>query len=218
MEGKNKTINKRKYNSLNNSIKFIPEDNDFNEFLKSIKNFGIVTKNVYNAFDSKINFNEKLVISWLNERKFNSQLLFRKTRDGSTPEDFHYKCDNKGITIIFIETVKEYIFGGYTELQWDKYSGYKSDNSTFLFSFNNMEKLTKKILINLFNSYDSIYCSIDKSPWFGNSNPDICFNGTLNNGQTSKEKDTSFESIYKLTNGEEFWEVKELEVHKIIYL
>ena len=90
-------------------------------------------------------------------------MLFRKTRDGSTPKDFHKKCDNKGITIIFIETVKGFKFGEYTELEWDKKSGYKEDNSTFIFSFDNKKKYTR---INNYNE-PSINCTYDESPWFG---------------------------------------------------
>ena len=78
-------------------------------------------------------FDQKLVKSWLNNRSFISELLFRKTRDGSTPKDFHNKCDNKGITIIFIETTKGYKFGGYTEWQWERKGGIKKDKSTFIF-------------------------------------------------------------------------------------
>ena len=53
-------------------------------------------------------------------RKFKAELLFRKTENGSKSDDFHKYCDNKGITISFIETTKGYIFGGYTELEWEK--------------------------------------------------------------------------------------------------
>ena len=68
-------------------------------------------------FDSKIEFEQKLFKDWLNKKKFKSELLLRKSRDGSKPEDFHRKCDNKGNKITIIETTKGNIFGGYTELQ-----------------------------------------------------------------------------------------------------
>ena len=121
----NKSLNK--CNSFNFNIKFYPEENEINQLLETIKNFGMISENTQKIFDSKIEFDEKLVISWLNNKKFKSELLFRKTRDGSTPKDFHDKCDNKGITIVFIETTKGYKFGGYTELQWDKSNGGKRD-------------------------------------------------------------------------------------------
>ena len=207
-------LKQKKYNPLNNTIKFSPEDQEINKFLQSIKIYGVLIKSVHNTFDSKINFNENLVISWLNKKNFISELLFRKTRDGSTLKDFHKKCDNKGTTIIFIETVKGFKFGGYTELEWDKKSGYKEDNSTFIFSFDNKKKYTR---INNYNE-PSINCTYDESPWFGCLNADIKFNGTLNKGQSANYNITSFSSGTRLTNGEMFYDVKELEVHKIIYL
>ena len=166
----------------------------------------------YNKFDSKIEFDEKLVISWLNNKNIKSELLFRKTRDGSTSNDFHNKCDNKGITIIFIETTKEYKFGGYTELEWDN-TGYNTNKSTFLFSFNNNQKYIAR------NNNYSIYCGSDYGPRFGCGYPEIYLYKTLNKGQSYDYSDeNTFVLGRKLTNGEEYWNVKELEAFKITYI
>ena len=152
-------------------------------------------------------------MSWLNNRNFKSELLFRKTRDGSTPNDFHNKCDNKGITIVFIETTKGYKFGGYTELQWNLKSGHIKDNTTFVFSFDNKQKYTAR------NSNQSIYCGSNYGPWFGSSsNPEIYLYTTLNKGRSYDSPGNTFVLDRKLTNGEEYWDVKELEVYKIEYL
>ena len=94
---------------------FLNEDG-INQFLENIKKFGDIKYIPIRIFDSKIEFDEELVKKWLNYREFNSELLYRKTRDGSSPNDFHNRCDNKGITITFIETTKGYKFWGYTEL------------------------------------------------------------------------------------------------------
>ena len=80
-----------------------------NELYVKIKNIDIILKKL---FDSKIEFDVELVKSWLDNRNFKTELLFRKTRDGSSVNDFHNKCDNKGITITFIETYKGYKFRG----------------------------------------------------------------------------------------------------------
>ena len=87
------------------------EGNEINLFNELIKSFGNL--NLKNYFNSNIKFDQKSVKSWLNNRDFTSELLFRKTRDGSTSDDFHKHCDNKGIAITFIETTKGYKFGGY---------------------------------------------------------------------------------------------------------
>ena len=186
-------------------------EKDISEFLERIKHFGIVEESNYKIFDSNIEFEQELVKSWLNNRNFKSELLFRKSRDGSTPKDFHDKCDNKGITIIFIETIKGYKFGGYTELQWDYIYKAKKDKSTFIFSFNHREKYVAR------NNNESITCDPNVGPYFGFNWPEIYLYDTLNTGQSFDSNSNTFLSGRKLTNGEEYWDVKELEVYKIIY-
>ena len=207
-----KNINERinKYNSFNSEICFNSGDKE-STLLDIIKQFGNIEEKKSKLFDSKIDFDEDLVKLWLNNREFKTELLFRKTRDGSTPKDFQNKCDNKGITIIFIETTKGYKFGGYTELQWDDHDGYKKDKSTFIFSFNNKEKYLAR------NDNESIYCSSREGPRFGCGWPDIYLYRSLNKGQSWDDYRNTFLLGRKLTNGEEFWDVKELEVYKITY-
>ena len=148
----------------------------------------------------------------MNNRNFTSELLFRKSRDGSTPNDFHNKCDNKGTTILFIETTKGYKFGGYTELQWDKSGKGKKDKSTFIFSFNQREKYTTR------NDNNTIACVSNEGPRFGSSWPEIYFYQTLNKGESFDHSSNTFVLGKKMTNGEQNWDVKELEVHKISYI
>ena len=124
---------------------------------------------------------------------------------------FHNKCDNKGIIITFIETTKGYIFWGYTELTWDKSGSFKKDKSTFIFSFNNRQKYNAR------NNNPSIFCSYNKGPRFGCGYPEIYFNGTLDIGESS-DVSCTFTDKRALTNGEQYWDVKELEVYKIIYI
>ena len=198
-----------KKNSLDLEFKFFPKDEGINQLIKIIQKFGYI-KNA--LFDSKIEIDQELIKTWLNNKKFKAELLFRKTRDGSKPNDFHNKCDNKGITIVFIETTKGYKFGGYTELQWDNKSGAKTDKSTFIFSFNHKQKYTPK------NNNTTIACYSEEGPRFGCGFPEIYLKGTLNSGRSFDNPSCSFVGGRKLTNGEEFWDVKELEVYKITYL
>ena len=66
-------------------------------------------------------------------------LIYRGSRDGFTAKAFHSNCDNKSPTISIIKSVKNKIFGGYTEKTWEG-NGYKNDDKAFLFSFTNKEK------------------------------------------------------------------------------
>ena len=73
----NKNI--EKISDLDINFKFNLEESKVNKLLDSIKIFG---KIVENKFDTKIDFDEKLVKSWLDGRKFKCELLYRKSRDG----------------------------------------------------------------------------------------------------------------------------------------
>ena len=43
--------------------------------------------------------------------------LFQASRDGSSSESFHSKCDNKGPTVTIVNSVNS-IFGGFTDVPW----------------------------------------------------------------------------------------------------
>ena len=197
---------------VKNDIKFFQnEEESINNLLNTIKTFGEI-KNDNRLFDSIIKFDENLVKIWLNNRQFKAELLYRKSRDGSTPNDFHTRCDNKGITITFIETTKGYIFGGYTELLWDKSNSSKKDKSTFIFSFNNKQKYIAR------NKNDTIACCSNEGPRFGCHYPEIYLNKTLDKDFSYSEEYCTFLQNRLLTKGEANWDVKELEVHKIIFV
>ena len=200
-----------KANNLKINIKFFPKEEGISEFFESIKIFGEITS--FKVFNSNIKFDENLVESWLNNREFKTELLYRKSRDGSTPNDFHNKCDDKGTTIILIETTDGNIFGGYTELSWDTSCSFKKDKSTFIFSFNK-----KKKYISNNDGNNSIGCYKQHGPIFGGNIPNIYLEGTLEKGKSSNSPKCTFDDKLELTNGQPYWDVKELEVHKIIYI
>ena len=171
--------------------------------------------NIDKIFNSRIDLDEKLIKLWLNNREFTTELLYRKTSDGSKSEDFHKKCDNKGISITIVETTKGYIFGGYTELNWDSRSGSRTDNSTFIFSFNNKEKYTAK------NTNNSIYCGSSYGPYFGYIGyPEIYFDQNLDLGgaYNTSQNYTFLPEGKTIANGDNNWNIKEIEVHKILYI
>ena len=195
-------------NSIDCNCKF--DYNDINQLLDKIKNFGDIDQNK-KLFNSNIIFEQDLIKTWLDNRKFVSELLFRKSKDGTNLKDFHDKCDNKGTTITFIETSKGYIFGGYTELQWDTCEAFKKDKSTFIFSMNKKQKYMAR------NNNDSIYCSNSYGPVFGCDQAEIAVISLIK-GQSYDDKNTNtFIPGNVLTNGEKYWDIKELEVYKIKY-
>jgi len=83
---------------------------------------------------SKIATNTNM--DWLHEqlpgKKF--ELIYRASRDGDSPEAFHQKCDDKGPTLVIIETDEGRKFGGYTKVSWSStQTGYRRDDTAFLF-------------------------------------------------------------------------------------
>ena len=200
----NETIDKCKNNNKI-KINLYLNDEEINNLTEKIKNIGKIS---YNQFiNSKIKFDENLVKDWIG-KNFTSELLFSTSKNGFKPTEFHRLCDNKGPTIIFIETKKGCIFGGYTELDWDKSDQYKTDESTFLFSINNKAKYTRK------NKLCSIYCRDDLAPSFGgNGNPDFYCMGSCERGSLCNKN--TFATKEELNNGDSSFEVKEMEVYQI---
>ena len=108
----NKIIdNIKNSSSLKHIIKFNYKSEDTDKIIEQISKLGYIEDEYDNncLFESQIEFDQKLFKNWLDNRNFKSELLFRKSRDSSNPEDFHNKCDNKGNTITIIETTKGYI-------------------------------------------------------------------------------------------------------------
>ena len=68
------------------------------------------------------------------------------------------------------------------------------------------------------NNNATMRCYPNDGPSFGDSLSEIYICGTLNRGQSLKNPQNTFVNERQFTNGEEFWDIKELEVHKIIYL
>ena len=59
----------------------------------------------------------RVLQSWLPSSRRTWVLLYRASRDGSSAESFHSKCDNKGPTVTIVNSVNN-IFGGFTDMPW----------------------------------------------------------------------------------------------------
>jgi hypothetical protein len=93
-------------------------------------------------------------------------LLYRGTRDGFAVANFHSKCDNHSNTLTIVKANgSSYIFGGFTSINWDCSSGWKSDPNAFLFSLTNKDN--KPCKMRQINTAQSIYCGSGYGPTFG---------------------------------------------------
>ena len=200
-------------NTLLNKIKDLENKNQSLE--KSLNEINEKLNPIYNKFkekEEKKNDDLKKVKQWIDPNKnITLNLIFKKSRDGNTTQSFHNYCDNKGKTLIMIETTKGRKFGGFTNENWDLTDKWKKNINDFVFSLD----LNKKYNHN--QAGDSIIGCKKNGPVFGNSRDsqvDICFNnnsldfGISNNG--------SFNTNKELNNGEERFETLELEVYQVI--
>ena len=162
---------------LNNDVSELKNENIFlkNEIsgLKKIilefkytqeqTNQKLIEKDIFNdlKYSSILNnIYEKLFFQSLIKCK-NMKLLYRLSRLGSEPGDFHRLCDDKGPTITLFRSNNNRKFGGYLSKNWESSGNWKTDNNVFLFSID----LNKKYkLIN--NQKDTYFCSGNLGPCF----------------------------------------------------
>ena len=154
--------------------------------------------------------------NWINpNQKIKAELLYRLSRDSHFYQIFHKYCDNKGPTLTLIEAVEGFITGGYTPLDWDSKTEWKEDKDTFIFSLTENKKFIKQ------NSSWTIYCLDSYGPWFDN----FGFEG--NNSRNKYMKECKFQYGNAFLNANEiipnekkdkFFDVKEVEVYKIIFI
>ncbi len=78
-----------------------------------------------------------IIHDWLIEDKSDGELhlLYDSTTEGFSPKTFHERCDNKGPTLILIETVEGWVMGGYSNSPWPKELGdHCSASKAFIFN------------------------------------------------------------------------------------
>ena len=163
-------------------------------------------------------------------------LLYRGSRDGFQAKTFHEKCDNKGETLTIIESKDGFIFGGYTEINWDStiWNGKIGENNNsrregngneFVFTLKNPHGI-KPSKYNMKKSFTnhSICCDGNLGPIFGCNDIRIEDNCNINENKFSffdfqKGEYCFNDSTGKkrlLFTGNTSFLVKEIEVFNII--
>jgi hypothetical protein len=153
-------------------------------------------------------------------------LLYRGTRDGFGAKDFHSKCDGHSNTLTIVKAKgSEFIFGGFTSINWDSLGRWrhKSDPNAFLFSLTNGDNRPLKIKIDPNQRQYAIYCDSEYGPLFGGGH-DICI---ANNANTTMGSYSDLGYTYKhpryangtneaqtILAGTEYFQLDEIEVHQ----
>ena len=155
-----------------------------------------------------------LISYWINPFvSLNYILLYRASKDTDSSLIFHKHCDNKGNTLVVIETTKGWKFGGFVDIDWESYkdSGiweYKYSTDTFLFSINKQTKYPIK------QQNKAIFCNSKKGPTFGFGHDlsvaDNCF--TTPSTCRSPYSFSNVQNKNEFNGGEDSFLVKELEV------
>ena len=166
-----------------------------------------------NIINNNLSYKKSLK-KWINpNQSIKFELLYRLTKDGDSISTFHNKCDNISPTLVLAESLDGYKFGGFTTCTWDTKSKNKNDGKTFLFSLNKNQKFEKK-----YNQNDNrdIYAYSSYGPYFGYD--DLYFSNSMKNCYSYQSNQYSFLNDKDLANNkEDTFEVKEVEVYKLIF-
>ena len=131
--------------------------------------------------------------------------------------NFHTKVDGIKNTLTLVKTKKGIRFGGFTSEIWNQIGGYgKCDPFAFCFS------LELKKIYNSQKNQLAIFCSDGYGPYFKGTNTIFgIYNNFFSEGgwcdyTTFAYSFGKFEKNFEITNGEQKFEVDDVEVFKII--
>ena len=106
------------------------------------------------------------ILEWSGYKRM--ELIYRGSRDGTTSNIFHNKCDNKGPTIILFKNDKGNIYGGYCPISWNNNGDWQSVPEAFIFTLTNIYNI-EPTKFNRTNDKNGICFISSLGPWFGNS-------------------------------------------------
>ena len=192
-------------------------------------------------YDNKF---KKYLIQWLEkpnknltkENVKNIILLYRGSRDGFKASKFHEKCDNKGETLTIIKSDGDFIFGGYTEINWESttWNGHVGEKNNarrngkgneFVFTLKNPHNIPPS-KFNMKQDWlnHSICCDVNLGPIFGcndiriendcNTRRNSFSYYDFNPGEYCFDDTTGKKRL--LFTGEKSYNVKEIEVFNVI--
>ena len=206
-------------------IMFDPEEDGIKKFLENIRIFGkiniIDNSNELNKSSILNDDKKKFIIDWIkaktNKNIIKFEKIFKMDENNTKGEDFHKCCDNKGPTLILVNTTENNIFGGFTPLNWNNEGKDIIDETdqTFIFSLNLMKKYN---IIN--KKKKAIKCFTNYGPAFGDF--DFGLHENLKEGEVYANSTCNFLSNENLEligkkGKQSYFTTKDVEVFKVIY-
>ena len=186
---------------LENRIKLLEDKKDIKIAKQNLSNSKILSIEKISKIKEWINPNENISFNF----------IYRKGDNKFKISDFHKYCDNKGPTLVLIETTKGYKFGGFTPSDWESPKNntiFKNDNNTFLFSLNHMKKYEK------IHEGRSLFVDKNYGPGFGEGCDLLLGYPSENEGEGTN---SNYLKNHELTNGEKNFILKEVEVYQVIF-
>ncbi len=149
-------------------------------------------------------------------------MLYRGTRDGFGSREFHSKCDGHLNTLTILKAKQtKFIFGGFTAVSWDNFSGWISDPNAFIFSLTNKDNQPLKMKVNRNQHHNAIYCHSSCGPTFGDDiniadDANITMDSWSNLGGTYKHPQYAWgtDEVQKFLAGSHNFQLDEIEVYE----
>ena len=155
------------------------------------------------------------------ERQF--RLLYSPTFEANKKEDFHKNCDNKGSTIILVETTNGRRFGAFASLSWKSNDQWVNDPFACIFSFDNHKKY--KLLIPEYAYYGGPgygpHFGLGDQLGFYNNGKDgkdvnsMGFLDTIHNLNPNSKKTYDIQSIDEITLSNNYI-INKMEVYQVL--
>ena len=175
-----------------------------------------------NIIKDEIYFVFKYIKKHFSINKIKSELLYRASSDGPTPQIYHQKCDGKPNTLCLIKTKDNLIFGGYTNIKiiCGSNGENRDDKDAFIFSIN-LQKIyfPKKGEL-------SIHCNPNYGPIFGNNKNgypiivNLGGNFFKNGGYSCNIKSNIYEGFqkdYEINGGNQSFQIDEIEIFQLFF-
>ena len=165
---------------------------------KKMSNYGLTDKIIKTEEEIAELFS---FISNGRERQF--RLLYSPTFEANKKEDFHKNCDNKGSTIILVETTNGRRFGAFASLSWKSNDQWVNDPFACIFSFDNHKKY--KLLIPEY----AYYGGSGYGPHFGLGDQ----LGFYNNGKDGKDVNSMgfLDTIHNLNFNSKTYDIQSID-------
>ena len=138
------------------------------------------------------------------------KLLYKGTKDGDKAEVFHKKCDNAKMTLVIVEDNFGNRFGGFTSKDWSGQFKTKKDDYAFIFS------IDKNKTYDIKPDQNAIGCYPQFGPVFFGCQIRI-YDNFFTKGGTTFKKGLNYNTTedFELTNGNQNFKVRDLEVYEV---